>query len=195
MIFNERKLQNGANVTFYVSDGLGEATALLNSYGSLTANGAPITKAESSLRLKSPAKIVYQLTNALSSTRAMSVKGITLGTVTSAGDSLSTEIEVSNGDSVTVRFASGVSKKWLLNETISTSVKKTRFTAGFRCSGNNKLYDGIEVSRSEITYYQGSDRSSVYNKSWRAESYRSLVFVEEPSGDLLTRLQKNGVPQ
>ena len=193
MIFNERKLQNGANVTFYVSDGLGEATALLNSYGSLTANGAPITKAESSLRLKSPAKIVYQLTNALSSTRAMSVKGITLGTVTSAGDSLSTEIEVNNGDSVTVRFVSSVSRKWLLNETLVLR-KSQSFDVEFSSGGNS--YNRIIMSIGELKYRFGTISIPVYAKTkWANESYRSLVFVDEPSGDLLTWLQANGVPQ
>lgn len=92
-----------------------------------------------------------------------------------------------------------VSKEWLLNKEIDISKAHT-FSVQFTVKGSDTLYGSIVISANAAMNYRTAATKPVqklayFMGSWADKSYRSLIFVEEPSGDLLTWLQDNGVQQ
>lgn len=92
------------------------------------------------------------------------------------------------------------SKTWLMNNSGLTSPGVgTQFKARF--VSDDRLFYGITFSSMAggitINYIDSSAGSSVnvYYYSWTAQAYRTVIFDEEPTGDLLTWLQANATPQ
>ena len=91
-------------VTVKASDSGGYLSAVLAAC-TLTVAGTQITAAETSLELNSSSvEIVATMASTLSKARAVSVNGTSLGSVQAAGSSVSTTIEVEDGDTITIVF-------------------------------------------------------------------------------------------
>lgn len=108
-----------------------------------------------------------------------------------------------DGTAYEIGFAELVSLNWFLNATISlpTSTLYGRFTV----PGDS---DGVVFTKIEQRYLSGiyhlvyateSTTEYVYAggylNQWSNAKYRTLNFLEEPTGDMLAWLEQNGVPQ
>ena len=88
-----------------------------------------------------------------------------------------------------------MAETWILNERLNLTY--TSYIASFTCNGT--VYAGIRTTTSDVTYLfntsqQGGQR--VYTRyGWGNQVYRTIVFDESPSGNLLTWLQRNGTKQ
>lgn len=92
------------NVTVKASDSGGYLSAVLKEC-TLTVNGTQITAAETSLELNSSTvEIKATMASTLSKARAVSVNGTSLGSVQAAGSSVSTTIQVEDGDTINIVF-------------------------------------------------------------------------------------------
>ena len=88
-----------------VTDAYGGESALLSSKGALTIGETVIaTTTEYVMVDGNAATIAYQLTGDIGAVRSVAVNGTTIGSVHYAGDSVSTTIAVSDGDTITVTF-------------------------------------------------------------------------------------------
>ena len=84
---------------------------------------------------------------------------------------------------------------WLLNEQIDAMVK-VYFEANF--TSNNQLFTELSMSMGSLDYKNTETDTSenVFNiESWTDEAYRTIVFDEATTGELLSWLQANGVKQ
>lgn len=88
-----------------------------------------------------------------------------------------------------------VSRTWYLNETIDCSTLY-RFEVGFMSNGEY-YYELVCYGLPELEYhpYDGNNRVPYMNDTWDKPEYRTIIFDLPPSGDLLTWLQANGIPQ
>lgn len=92
------------------------------------------------------------------------------------------------------------SKTWLMNNSGLTSPGVgTQFKARF--VSDDRPFYGITFSSMAggitINYIDSLAGSSVnvYYYSWTSQAYRTIIFDEKPTGDLLTWLQANATPQ
>lgn len=89
-----------------------------------------------------------------------------------------------------------MAETWVLNERLNLTGNAS-YTASFTCNGT--VYAGIRTTSQVVTYLfntsqQGEQR--VYTRyGWANQVYRTIVFDESPSGNLLTWLQANGTKQ
>ena len=64
---------------------------------------------------------------------------------------------------------------------------------------NNQNWNNIRCvqakSYADITYANGTKYQSVFVGSWLDQAYRTITFLEPPTGELLTWLRNNGVKQ
>ena len=108
-----------------------------------------------------------------------------------------------NGTAYEIRYVEPVSLNWFLNETISlpTSTLYGSFTVPGDSDGRvftkieqrylSGVYNLVYATESAAEYvYAGG-----YLNSWSLEKYRTLNFLEEPTGDMFAWLEQNGVPQ
>ena len=88
---------------------------------------------------------------------------------------------------------------WVLNENISPfigSTSEVTYSANF--ISNNNSFNSIRYTEAinAILYY---DDILVFGgrieSSWTDQAYRTITFLEPPTGDLLTWLNENGVKQ
>lgn len=92
---------------------------------------------------------------------------------------------------------STISRTWYLNETIDGSTYVS-FDVNFLSNGYyfRRL---LCVGLPELDYYPYSSDGTVMNPYsdgvWNKPVYRTITFDLPPSGDLLTWLQANGIPQ
>lgn len=89
----------------------------------------------------------------------------------------------------------GGSLTWYLNDTVSYT-SSTYFSCAFT-SNNERFvaikYGGGAMSGLDYKYSNGSGRTVVIlGNTWMDNSYRTITFDEEPTGDLLTWLEANG---
>lgn len=89
----------------------------------------------------------------------------------------------------------GGSLTWYLNDTVSYT-SSTYFSCAFT-SNNERFvaikYGGGAMSGLDYKYSNGNGRTVVIlGNSWLDNSYRTITFDEEPTGDLLTWLEANG---
>lgn len=100
-------------------------------------------------------------------------------------------------DGKTIGEKSVVSRTWYLNETIDGSTYVS-FDVNFLSNGYyfRRLFC---VGLPELDYYPYSSNGSIAhpydNGVWNEPTYRTITFDLPPSGDLLTWLQANGIPQ
>ena len=103
-------LENATIVTIQVeaTDGVGELEQLLTSLGTLTVTGQPVSEASASLSVHiGSAEVRYTLASDLTTPRTVTVNGVTVGTVSVAGDTVATVLSVTNGSHVAVDFTVG----------------------------------------------------------------------------------------
>lgn len=87
---------------------------------------------------------------------------------------------------------------WILNEEVSSRLNDVSIS--FRSNG--KTFSKISVEkiriRDQISYaifYDETQVYSVYYEMWTDDAYRTVTFLESPTGDLLTWLQADAVKQ
>lgn len=82
---------------------------------------------------------------------------------------------------------------WVLNEWLDTTL--FNYSVNFLC--NNVAYDSISrrMIKAAIVMYYGSTRVMADTASWTDQAYRTITFLEPPTGDLLIWLQANGTKQ
>lgn len=95
-----------------------------------------------------------------------------------------------------------VSKTWVINETpntqsvvFPTTTYLWKQTINF--TSNNIQFTSIEIIGGvDELYYGGTSGITTYSEgSWENQAYRTIVFETAPTGELLTWLQANAVPQ
>lgn len=87
---------------------------------------------------------------------------------------------------------------WILNEEVSSELNDVSIS--FRSNG--KTFSKISVEdiriRDQISYAMYYDKTLVYNayyNRWEDNAYRTVTFLEPPTGDFLAWLQINAVKQ
>lgn len=108
-----------------------------------------------------------------------------------------------NGTAFEVKFAKPVSLNWLLNETIS--LPTSTLYGSFTVPGDSEGYVFTKIEQRylsgifNLVYATESAAEYVYAggylNQWSSAKYRTLNFLEEPTGELLTWLQANAVQQ
>lgn len=94
------------NIIVSVSDSSGYLDTLISLRGTLIVDGNTISGENTELTTKSKKiEITYTMTGSISSPRTVTVNGVVIGIAGSAGDSLSTTITVSEGDTVEIQFS------------------------------------------------------------------------------------------
>lgn len=96
-----------------------------------------------------------------------------------------------------------VSKTWTFNSTVNSPASTpTILYANFTSNGTKfKAFNcDVMAGALNLSYlYLNQDAShtqlNVYYYNWQNEAYRTVIFDEAPSGDLLTWLQANATPQ
>ena len=94
-------------------------------------------------------------------------------------------------------YITPISKTWLINETPDVS---TDMLATINFTSNGESFDQFQIDSvvPGIIYLKnGSGAGYQYDSaSWGyGEAYRTVVFETAPTGELLTWLQANAVPQ
>ena len=93
------------NIIVSVTDIPGYLDVIIKQKGVLTVDGNTISGENTEMTTKSSeVSITYTMTGSISSSRTGTVNGVVIGTAGSAGDSLSTTIDVSDGDTITIIF-------------------------------------------------------------------------------------------
>lgn len=95
-----------------------------------------------------------------------------------------------------------VSKTWVINETPNTQsvvfpATTSLWKQTINFTSNNIQFTSIEIidGVNEL-YYGGTSGVTTYSEgSWDNQAYRTIVFETAPTGELLTWLQANAVPQ
>lgn len=91
---------------------------------------------------------------------------------------------------------------WIWNKTISIPTRVKNYTISF--ISNNVEYKSVSRGRqivNGISYNANEDGTEAtvvydfYDEAWENEAYRTITFLESPSGDLLTFLQANATKQ
>ena len=108
-----------------------------------------------------------------------------------------------NGTAYEIGFAEPVSLNWFLNATIS--LPTSTLYGSFTVPGDS---DGVVFTKIEQRYLSGIYHlvyatesiteyvyAGGYLNQWSYAKYRTLNFLEEPTGDMLAWLEQNGVPQ
>lgn len=89
------------------------------------------------------------------------------------------------------------SKTWLLNDELTINETVT-YNVNF--ISNEKTYNSFQLEHGKIeNLYYGSDlayaKDPVGGKTWYDNNFRTVIFITEPTGDLLAWLEANGVKQ
>ena len=92
------------DITVSVSDEGNSLSGMLSTKGVLTVASNKITSSSTSLTVSPKVEVSYTLTSSLAVARTVVVNDITLGTASASGDTLSTTVDVSNGDTITILF-------------------------------------------------------------------------------------------
>lgn len=89
-----------------------------------------------------------------------------------------------------------MAETWVLNEQLYLTGDAS-YTASFTCNGT--VYAGIRTTSQVVIYLfntsQQGERRVYTRYGWANQVYRTIVFDESPSGNLLTWLQANGTKQ
>ena len=94
------------------------------------------------------------------------------------------------------------SETWLLNETIEVDSKgyDESYTTSF--TSNNEIYTLLKIQGSSVPTGEAFEASIYYGDThvrsggaWVSEAYRTLIFDEAPTGNLLVWLQANATKQ
>ena len=95
-----------------------------------------------------------------------------------------------------------ISKTWIINETPNTQSVIFPTTTSLWKQTINFISNNIQFTSIEIIdgvdelYYGGTSGVTTYSEgTWDNQAYRTIVFETTPTGELLTWLQANAVPQ
>lgn len=93
------------------------------------------------------------------------------------------------------KVAAGGQETWVLNNgSLSGEID-----VNINFISNNQNWNNIlcfqEKFYATITYISGTNQQTVFVGSWVDQAYRTITFLEPPTGELLTWLQNNGVKQ
>ena len=96
-----------------------------------------------------------------------------------------------NGTVYEIGFAKPVSLNWLLN--VKITVPAVELKGSFMSDG--KKFTSIYKHSSGYVGYIGNTSVIAYQRgAWTKTEYRTLIFLEEPAGEMLAWLEQNGVP-
>lgn len=107
-----------------------------------------------------------------------------------------------NGTGYDIKFQNGYT--WVINDDSALLDSLTKVEANIKFVSNGESFDGLVCSQgrrySYISYSTGATRKKVWDSDggWdgiSSQAYRTVIFDEEPTGDLLTWLQANATPQ
>lgn len=93
---------------------------------------------------------------------------------------------------------------WVINDDSALLDSLTKVKANIKFVSNGESFDGLVCSQdrrySDISYLTGATYKRVWDSDggWAgvsSQAYRTVIFDEEPTGDLLTWLQANATPQ
>lgn len=96
-----------------------------------------------------------------------------------------------------------VSKTWTFNSTVNSpastlTILYANFTSNgtkFKAFNCDVLAGALNLSYLYLNQDASHTQLNVYYYNWQNEAYRTVIFDEAPSGDLLTWLQANATPQ
>lgn len=106
------------------------------------------------------------------------------------------------GTGYDIKFQNGYT--WVINDDSALLDSLTKVEANIKFVSNGESFDGLVCSQgrrySYISYSTGATRKKVWDSDggWdgiSSQAYRTIIFDEEPTGDLLTWLQANATPQ
>lgn len=93
---------------------------------------------------------------------------------------------------------------WVINDDFALLDSLTNVKADIKFVSNGESFDGLVCSQdrrySVISYFTGATYKRVWDSDggWAgvsSQAYRTVIFDEEPTGDLLAWLQANAVKQ
>lgn len=111
LIARVTELENATvdNITVIVTDEQNVAATLISTYGVLTIGDLTITDTQTNLSdVPKNVNVQYTLNRTISYPRALYANDIYIGTFGTAGDTYSTTIQISSGDTITIRFVSSI---------------------------------------------------------------------------------------
>lgn len=93
------------------------------------------------------------------------------------------------------KVAAGGQETWVLNNgSLSGEID-----VNINFISNNQNWNEIVCMQgkfyADIYYISGTNHQSVFVGSWVNQAYRTITFLEPPTGELLAWLQNNGVKQ
>lgn len=96
-----------------------------------------------------------------------------------------------------------VSKMWTFNSTVNSpastpTILYANFTSNgtkFKAFNCDAMAGALNLSYLYLNQDASHTQLNVYYYNWQNEAYRTVIFDEAPSGDLLTWLQANATPQ
>ena len=86
--------------------------------------------------------------------------------------------------------------KWYFNSKITAS-RDASYSGVFKCERATYTSISIGTGMGVMMLYVNTQRLGVYSSmsgGWNSESYRTIVFNEEPTGGLLAFLEANATP-
>ncbi len=112
------------------------------------------------------------------------------------------QIDLSKID-FTIGEGGNVSKTWTFNSTVNSpastlTILYANFTSNgtkFKAFNCDVLAGALNLSYLYLNQDASHTQLNVYYYNWQNEAYRTVIFDEAPSGDLLTWLQANATPQ
>lgn len=102
-----------------------------------------------------------------------------------------------NGGGYLSPKASG--ETWVLNERPNFDKTGEEISLQIDFISNNMSFDLINVGYGQDVLFYGGPTTGVFpaydSGEWTNQAYRTITFLEPPTGDLLTWLQANGTKQ
>ena len=96
------------------------------------------------------------------------------------------------------KVAAGGQETWVIDESPNFDNIGEDIFLQIDFISNNTSFNLINVLHSEDIYYGGPTTGVfiVYGSGeWTSQAYRTITFLEPPTGELLTWLQANGIKQ
>lgn len=88
-------------------------------------------------------------------------------------------------------FYNQAKETWLLNDSIDVT---TNLDVNIEFISNNTTYSNISTHSANL-YYDNISMYFAVGDGWRDNAYKTIIFQQRPTGDLLTWLQANGTKQ
>ena len=85
-------------------------------------------------------------------------------------------------------------RTWYFNDTVTIYFSRA-YSGRFLCNGRNCSAIGLTANTKAMSYVSDTQLLAYLNGVWQAKEYRTIVFEEPPTGDLLAFLKYNATPQ